>query len=154
MNPECPECGARLEEGQSCRDYFHELLVLESQVEGAPGGLPHFLAVATYNLQHPSMFIPSALSGLRGAVADVLTGRTTLDRIRKEIRRSSNGTVRVVRREGMVLSPTEEATLRGWPHTWNMTVRDVCQIQPDQYIGAVRRWAESVIATLDASTPV
>ena len=150
MNPECPECGARLEDGRSCRDYFHDLLILESQVQGAAGALPHFLAVASYNLQHPSTFIPSALFELRGAMADVLTGRTTLDRIRQQVRRSTNGAVRVMRREDMVLSLTEETRLRAWPRVWDMTVRDVCQTHPDQYVDEVRQWAESVIVALDA----
>jgi hypothetical protein len=34
------------------REYFHELLALEAQVPGASGAEPHFLGVATYNLQH------------------------------------------------------------------------------------------------------
>ena len=44
----CPECGAAVPQGGSCRDHFHALLLLESQVQGVPGGWPHFYAVATY----------------------------------------------------------------------------------------------------------
>ena len=51
--PTCPECGAPVPEGGSCRDNFHVLLLLESEVPGAPSGLPHFFAVASYGLQHP-----------------------------------------------------------------------------------------------------
>ena len=63
----CPECGASLDEGRDCRDYFHDLLGLEAEVPGGPGPLPHFFAVASYNLQHPSQFAPDVLPGLRAA---------------------------------------------------------------------------------------
>lgn len=53
MTAICPECGASVPEGGSGRDHFHALLLLESQIPGGPGLLPHFYAVATYGLQHP-----------------------------------------------------------------------------------------------------
>jgi hypothetical protein len=51
--PTCPECGAAAPEGGTCRDNFHALLLLEAEVPGGPGRLPHFYAVASYGLQHP-----------------------------------------------------------------------------------------------------
>lgn len=51
MKPQCAECGATLEDGRSCESYFHDMLILEGQVPGAASSLPHFFAVAAYNLQ-------------------------------------------------------------------------------------------------------
>ena len=61
----CPECGAPTPGGRSCRDNFHALLLLESQVPGGPGALPHFYAVACYGLQHPDSmnYTAEALAG-------------------------------------------------------------------------------------------
>jgi hypothetical protein len=139
----CPECGAPLAPGRSCRDYFHDLLALEAEVPGAAGEEPHFLAVASYNLQHPSGFLPDALLGLRRAVADVLAGRATVADVRRQVRAATDGSTRV-RRRG-------DGTVSGFSApAWTMTVRDVSEVAPEQYAERVRAWAASVSAALGA----
>jgi hypothetical protein len=147
----CPDCGAVLPESGACRDYFYELLALEAQVPGGAGAVPHFLAVASYNLQHPSAFMPSALSGLRRTVADVLAERATVEDALRRARHLSEGATRVVRRPDTVLSNEDQIVLRGWPRKWDMTVLDVCRVRPEQYVDQVHRWAVSVTTTLDGS---
>src|SRR5262245_570485 len=73
----CPECGATIPGGGTCRDNFHALLLLESEVPGGPGDVPHFYAVASYGLQHPGSmnYTAGVAGGLLTAVADVLDGR-------------------------------------------------------------------------------
>jgi hypothetical protein len=39
----CPECGAAVPEGGTCRDNFHALLLLESAIPGGPGSLAQLL---------------------------------------------------------------------------------------------------------------
>jgi hypothetical protein len=34
---------------------------------------------------------------------------------------------------------------------WPLTVRDVCRVEPEAYVAAVRGWAASIVATLDAA---
>jgi len=140
----CNDCGAELAEGKSCEDYFHELLAVESQVPGSAGELPHFFAVASYNLQHPSAFMPAALAGLRRSLADILAGRAKLDDARKRASHEAEGSTRVLRRDGVDLSPQDDALLATWPRQWPMTVRDVCGVSPEQYVERVRLWAMSV----------
>jgi len=149
MSSTCAECGATLPEAGSCQDYLHELLLLEAQVAGAPGAAPHFLAVASFNLQHPSAFVPSVLMGLRGTVADVLAGRATVDDARRRARYGASGPTRVRRRADTVLSPEDQLVLRAWPTTWPITVLDVCRVPPERYVESVRRWAASIIEALD-----
>ena len=43
----CPECGAPVPDGGSCRDHFHALLLLESEIPGGPGSLAHFYTIVT-----------------------------------------------------------------------------------------------------------
>jgi hypothetical protein len=143
----CSECGAPLPEGGTCRDYFYELLALEAQVPGGPGELPHFFAVASYNLQHPLQFTPEAVQGLRTAVADVLAGRATLDDVRRRVRYATNGPTHVLRRPG---SADEESGSRAaWPTEWPITVLDVCRVSPEEYRERVRQWGETVSSALD-----
>ena len=145
---ECSECGATLPEGGSCEDYFHELLALESTVPGAAGAVPHFLAVASYNLQHPLGFTPAALTGLRRTLADVLAGRARIDDARRRASAGAEGATRVRRREDSVLSDDDTALLNAWPRQWPLTVVDVCRVRPEEYTERVRAWATAVAATL------
>jgi len=142
----CAECGAELPQAGECVALFHELLALESQVAGAPGNTPHFLAVATYNLQHPSTFTAAALAGLRRAVADVLEGRATMNDVRRRAAAGARGATRVKQR-GVQAT---EGTL-SWPTRWPTTVRDVCRLAPEQYVEHVTAWAGDTIRTLDAT---
>lgn len=145
----CAECGATLPESGECIALFHELLALEAQVAGAPGGEPHFLAVATYNLQHPSAFMPAALAGLRRSVADVLAARATIAEVRRRAGAAARGSARVKRREGDPWREADHATMALWPTRWPTTVRDVCRVAPEQYVANVSRWATNTMRTLD-----
>jgi hypothetical protein len=140
----CPECGAALPDGGSCRDNFHALLLLESEVPGGPGALPHFLAVASYGLQHPDgmNYTAEALAGLRAALADVLDGRLTIPQLRHSIRRKVDGPVRITRRAG----EGEVAWRRG---RWPVTVAEVATGGVEGYADRVLRWARSVREVLD-----
>jgi hypothetical protein len=133
-----------------CRDYFHDLLVLESQIPGGSGEEPHFLAVATYNLQHPREFMPAMLVGLRRTLADVLAGRATVADARHRARGATDGPTRVLRRVEMPFSAAELKLLSAWPTHWTMTIRDVCGVAPERYTAQVRVWANAVTADLDA----
>jgi hypothetical protein len=143
----CPECGAPVPEGASCRDHFHALLQLEAAIPGGPGALPHFYAVSCYGLQHPDgmNYTSAALSGLRASLAELLDRRSTLDQVRRRIRRAVNGPVRVTRRAGDAVVP--------WPGgRWPMTVADVLTVpaEASAYAERVTRWARSVRDALDA----
>ncbi|MGE5550144.1 MAG: DUF5946 family protein [Bacteroidota bacterium] len=145
---QCPECGAPLPDGGSCRGYFHELLLLEAEVPGAPGAMPHFFAVASYNLQHPSQFTPAILTRLRASLDDALAGRASIRDLRRRARYQADGPARVLRRPGDVAAGEEQPGLWNWPTRWPMTVADVCRVSPALYIERVRQWAAAVSATL------
>jgi hypothetical protein len=144
MSDYCPECGAPVPEGGSCRENFHALLLLESQVPGGPGALPHFYAVACYGLQHPDSmnYTAEALTGLRAAVADVLDGRIALPELRRRTRRSTDGAVRVTRRAG-------EPPVAWHRGAWPITVANVCAEGVEGYGERVVAWARAVRDTLD-----
>ena len=148
---QCAECGAMLPESGACVTLLHELLALEARVDGAAGGVPHFLAVATYNLQHPSTFTENALAGLRRAVEDVLHGRATIAEVRRRAGAGARGTARVKRRDGERPTDADRASSAAWPTHWPTTVLDVCRLAPEQYVDHVTRWATDTIRALDAA---
>lgn len=142
----CPECGAPVAKGAVCRDTFHALLALESLVPGGPGRLPHFYAVATYQLQHPeSMRLTvSALAGLRAAVSDALDGAVGIPDLRERAQRGATAAGRVTRREGDVV-PVRTVT------EWSVNVSEVLDGGVEGYAERVAEWAVGVLRDLEAA---
>ena len=120
------------------------MLALEARVPGGPSQFAHFFAVASYNLQHPSMFQPAAVAGLRRSLRDALEGRADVAELRRRARQAFDGPVRVIRRP----DDTEPPRPLGWPTEWPMTVSDVCGVRPEEYEAQVTAWARAVAATL------
>jgi Family of unknown function (DUF5946) len=155
MTENCPECGAAIPVGGSCRDHFHALLLLEGEIPGVLGSIMHFYVVSTYGLQHPNSmnYTPEAAEGLRSMLADALDGRAAASDIRRRGRRATEGTVRVTRRAG-------EPEVRWYKGPWPMTIADVCTADTfgsydtyDEFADHVKRWARSVRETLQANMP-
>jgi hypothetical protein len=93
--------------------------------------------------------MPAALEGLRRTLADVLVGRATVDDARRRARHAAAGLTRVRRRADALLTDADRATLRVWPTTWTITVRDVCRQPPERYSECVRAWATAVTTALE-----
>jgi len=144
----CSECGAPVADGGSCRDNFHALLLLESQIPGGPGDVCHFYAVASYALQHPETMgcTSESLANLRTCLTDHLDGKVTLEIIHRRVRRESEGSKRVTRRAG---DPIARWAVESWP----MTVADVCVGGIEGYNERVQLWARSILDTLDDFIP-
>jgi hypothetical protein len=146
MPDRCSECGAPAPDGGTCRDNFHALLALESQIAGGPGMVPHFHAVAAYGLQHPDSmkYTEDILTGLRDALADELDGQATIEMIRRRMQYLAEGSTRVTRRPGDAAVPWRRGA-------WPMTVADVLtvDITADAYAERVAAWVHSVRVALD-----
>lgn len=141
----CPECGAPLPEGGSCRDLFHKLLLLEGEATGGVDSALHFFVVGTYVLQHPIAHrsTEDVYEGLRAQYAAMLDGRTAIGQIRRE----NGGLARVTVPKG--------EPLPSWPaRDWPLTVADACGAGVEGFADRVMRWAHSVREVLDADAGV
>ena len=124
---------------------FETLLAHEYALPTAYGAV-HHLTVAAYSLQHPRGFSRDAIRMWRVIVAEALDGQTSPDEFLLRARAQFSGGIRV-REPGA--EPPE-----GWPRSWPVTVADVITSDgetpdADEHISRVRRWAESIRATLD-----
>ena len=150
MPGSCPECGAEVPDGGSCRDHFHALLALEWRIPGGPGELAHFCAVASYGLQHPVAmdYRAETVAGLRRAVADVLDGRTTVAGLRPGVRSGLRTAGRVTRRGA-------EPEVRWGVVAWPITVAHLLHTPLDraEYTERATRWARSVLDALGPPPP-
>lgn len=149
MSGVCPECGAHVPDGGSCRDNFHALLLLESEIPGGPGDVSHFYAVASYALQHPQSMgcTAEALTSLRACLANHLDGGATLEDIRRRTRRAVDGTKRVTRRAG-------DGVVRWEVESWTISVADICAGGIEEYHERVQQWARSIRDALEDLVPV
>jgi hypothetical protein len=151
MSPRCTECGAPLPPGGSCREHFDTLLAREWQIPGGPGAFPHFFAVATWGLQHPRVmnYTMDAVTGLRRAIADALSGDASIEELRRRARAGAAKAGRIKRGEG-------DAEVDWHIAAWPMTVVDVLPAMTarDIYAQRVTEWARSVVETLNERHPV
>jgi hypothetical protein len=140
----CPVCGATLEDGQACIDYFHIILgwELDYQLYDV-----HHLAVLSYYLQHPALCSPEWLEGAKTQLVDFLEKGVTPQQMRKQISKS-------------VASDTRTFKIAGTPEhhgeyqhavVWQMRVDDVVRGEIDDYYASVQRWAAGILDTLRAS---
>jgi hypothetical protein len=144
--PICPECGAELADNAECRRLFDALLLLERDSPSADEAA-HFLAVASYVLQHPDTmeYTAAALQGVRESVQEFLRDEASLTKIRLRTRAANNGSQRVTRRAGDVV--------HSWGNiSWPINVAYVLAGGSLQYPTRVREWAEAVVAALHDET--
>jgi hypothetical protein len=147
VSDRCPECGARIRHGGSCRDNFNALLALEWDVPGGTG-IAHFYAVSSYILQHPESmsYTAESLSWLRSSVTSALGGDVSTEDLLLRARRGGKGTsAHVTRRAG-------DTVPRWGVEKWKTTIEDVLAGGIDGYCARVEDWARAVIADLDASS--
>ena len=141
----CPECGAIWQEGQTCQDYFYQMLAWEH--EKPENLLVHHLMVLGYHLQHPSLYSPE---GLRGAIRllDDFVGRgLTPEQVRKYnqvIVDSSQRTWKITGRPG-----SQGAYDR--PVHWTMTAANGIENGIGDYCESVRAWARSMYESLKSA---
>ena len=144
----CAHCGATLADGAPCRRHFDRLLAHEYDHPPAFGAV-HHLTVACYSLQHPAGYVADALDMWRRMIANSLDAGTAPRELRRRSSARFEGAARV--RQPGARPPA------WWPRAWPVTAGDVVppddETGPDGHIARVRRWAELVRATLDASDP-
>ena len=142
MGFQCPECGAATAEGQTCRDYFDQMLYWEN--EDPARGIVHHLMVLCYHLQHPGLYSAEGLAHGRELLADFVARGVTPQEARRNNREhvaSGNRAWSITARPGNVGAYER-------PITWTMTAADVVAGGPENYIDKVQAWAEEAYRTL------
>src|ERR1051326_8323512 len=141
----CPECGASWHEEETCQDHFHQMLTWEAE---RPGNYEvHHLMVLCYQLQHPSLYSPEALSGAVLLLADFLERGVTTQEVRRRHRATLDSGTRAWKIKGTPASHGVYAT----PVQWTITAANVTDGGVDNYCDNVRTWARSVYETLKTS---
>lgn len=136
----CPECGARWQDGVTCREHFERMLAWEFE-DPAGAGRVHHLTVLCYGIQHPSLY---SLQGLAEAkallVAFVERGESPASVRRRNRQRLDSG------RRTWKIAGT--AALSQRPVRWPVTIAEVAPGDPTGYCARVEAWARSICQIL------
>ena len=147
MNPvqSCPDCGAVWQDKRTCQDNFHQMLFWEHEIPA--NWAVHHLMVASYHIQHPSLYSPEGLEDAKQLLTAFLVEGCTPDEIRKHNRTQVDSSRRTWKIKG---TPDRHGS---HPHsvTWTMTTAAVVAGGVDNYCINVKCWAESIHKTLKAA---
>ncbi len=139
MSAPCPDCGLHDEGTLTCRERLNSLLFIEAEVPGAARGLPHFYAVACFNVQHQRTMklTDAAVQQAVTSLDDALAGRVTIqDLLRRGRHLSRAGTLTAVPGTGTLFAPER----------WSMRITDALGATPATYVDIVTAWARQVVA--------
>jgi hypothetical protein len=134
----CPQCGAELPSGETCRQRFERCLTLDYEHPETYGAV-HHLVVACYMLQH-NQYSRRGWLEARTLVDDAIRHGVTPADIRKRNRRSYDSG----QRQWSITSGEKMTGVDGI--TWSRTIADVRMDSAEAYKQDVLRWAESVLS--------
>ncbi len=138
MTIQCPECGARLASGLSCRDYFDHMLFWEN--EDPARWEVHHLMVLCYHLQHPSLYSVEGLAFSRRLLANFIDQGLSTENARSVYReRVDSG-----KRDWPITARPGNQGAYERPITWTMTAADVVAAGAERYCECVRLWAREI----------
>ncbi len=141
----CPECGAAWADGQTCQEFFHQMLFWENEVPAL--GEVHHLMVLCYHLQHPSLYSTEGLRHARRLLAEfVEEGLTPQASRRRNRERVDSGQ----RKWSITARPGDKGRYER-PPQWAMTAADVVGAGRAAYREQVVEWARSIHLALQAA---
>ena len=139
----CPECGTAWHNGETCQDYFHQMLFWEWENPGY--GVVHHLMVLCYYLQHPSLYSPEVLREAIHLLTDFLEHGVTTEQVRRRNRSAFDSSTRKWKIKG---TPTSHGTY-DHPIAWTMTAANVIEGSIEHYCDNVLTWARCVYEALE-----
>ena len=142
MEARCPECGAVWRDGSTCLDHFHQMLAWE--FEDPRAGAVHHLSVLCYNLQHPSVYSPDALTWAKTLLIRYVVEGITPQQVRDEHRKSLDSGNRPYK----ITSTAESYGVYVQSVNWTFTIGEVTAGGLEGYCERVEAWSRSVYEAL------
>jgi hypothetical protein len=139
----CPECGAPWDDGLTCADHYHQMLIWDYEHTDFA---VHHLMVLCYYLQHPSLYTPEGLEQAKGLLADFVARGQTPQEVRQQSRAQVDSSKRTWKIKGT-------ATAYGsypQPIPWTMTAADVVAGGVESYCEQVWQWAQTIYEMFQA----
>lgn len=141
MTSYCPDCGAPINEEDSCTNRFYRFLAPE--LADAEYGVVHHLTVAAYMLQHPNRLSKRGWQAMRELLAQALDPGLTPEALRAKMRSEVDSGRRSW---SLVKGPRPQPPAGS---TWSLTILSVDETNPAQYRAGIEQWARQ--ALIDAA---
>ena len=142
--PYCHECGAPLENVESCCDYLNEMIKWDFEDFTGVGRI-HHLTVLSYGLQHPSVYSSKGLQDAKDSLKQfMLDPESFREHDKRNRQRLASGT-----RDWKITGTSEDHGEYPSPPAWKIRASDVVREGLPRYIENVKKWAASVLESLD-----
>jgi hypothetical protein len=142
----CPECGAEWHNGETCQDYFYQMLFWEWEIPDYKGEV-HHLVVLSYHLQHPSLYSPEGLDAAMHLLADFLER----DVMTEDVRRDNRAILDSHTRAWKIKGTSNYHGAYSHPIQWTTTAANVIAGGLDNFCDSARTWSRLVLEDLKAS---
>jgi len=142
----CPECGATIAKGTSCRDYLNEMIKWDFEDFNGAGKV-HHLTVLSYNLQHPSVY---SQKGLENGISSLQKFILHPDSFKEHDESNRKELASDVRDWKITGTPENHAEYPIKPN-WTVLPSDVVRGGLDLYVENVKKWSKSVLESLKYS---
>jgi hypothetical protein len=139
----CDECGAKLIDADSCREYLNEMIKWDFE-DFLGVGKVHHLTVLSYNLQHPSVYSVKGLQNAKETLVEFIKNPTQYATHGAYDREKLASDVRDWKISGTPESHAEYATRP----QWHMLASKVVRGGLGNYVDNVIKWNETVLCDL------
>ncbi len=135
----CPECGAVLTEGKTCRDYLDTMIMWDFQDFLGVGQI-HHLTVLCYGLQHPATYSQKGLEDAKDFLREFVHEKNSFEEHDKRNRERLSSNVRDWK---IIGTPEDHGSYAAMPH-WTIRTPDVAMPGLEGYPERVIAWAQSI----------
>jgi len=142
----CHECGAPLNNVKECRDYLNEMIKWDFE-DFTGVGQVHHLTVLCYNLQHPSNYSPKGLEEAKNSLKNFILNPNSF----KEHDMSNRNNLASNMRDWKIIGTVESHGTYPLKPSWKILASDVVMGGLNNYVGNVKKWAQSVLESLEES---
>ncbi len=142
----CPECGAAIAKGTTCRDYLNEMIKWDFEDFNGAGKI-HHLTVLSYNLQHPSVYSQRGLEDAKISLNKFVLNPNSFKEHDESNRKKLASSVR----DWKITGTSEDYGIYPAKPNWTILASDIVKDGLDLYIENVKKWSESVLESLKSS---
>ncbi|MES2225772.1 MAG: DUF5946 family protein [Patescibacteria group bacterium] len=146
FDEKCSECGSSLRGVAACREYLNEMIRWDFE-DFTGVGKVHHLTVLSYNLQHPSLYSSKGLEDAKSSLPEFLANPESFKAHDERNRNRLSSDVRDWKITG---TPDDHGSYATAP-IWKIAAADIVREGLPDYVENVKKWALSVLHSLEES---
>jgi uncharacterized protein DUF5946 len=142
----CSKCGAPLERGKECIEYFNQMLAWDF-ADFKVAGRIHHLTVLCYYLQHPKKYSREGLKESLKMLQDIVESKLSVE----ELYKKQSNVFSSEKRDWHVEGTEENHGEYSRNIKWSMTAADIIKSGVTTYPKRVEEWSKAIYEELRKS---